>query len=67
MDLRKKRNSGQGILDNLNVDNTEETIVEQTPITGDTDNLGDPMATDNKPVAGELEKVSPEDQHQKIK
>jgi hypothetical protein len=59
VDLRKKRKAGQGILDNLNVDNTEETIVEQTPITGDTDNLGDPMATDNKPVAGELEKVSP--------
>ena len=66
-DLRKKRNSGQGILDNLNVDNTEETIVEQTPITeetiveqtpitGDTDNLGDPIATDNKPVAGEIPK-----------
>ena len=62
VDLRKKRKAGQGILDNLNVDNTEETIVEQIPITGDTDNLGDPMATDNKPVAGELEKVSPENQ-----
>ena len=65
MDLRKKRKAGQGILNNVNdVEEpvVDETFVEQTPITGDTDNLGDPMATDNKPVAGELEKVSPENQ-----
>jgi hypothetical protein len=65
VDLRNKRKAGQGILDNVNdVEEpvVDETFVEQTPITGDTDNLGDPMATDNKPVAGELEKVSPENQ-----
>ena len=63
--ITENKESGSGILDSVDVDNTEEpvvdeTFVEQTPVTGNVDNYGDPMATDNKPVAGELEKVSPE-------